>query len=1091
MGLPEVMAKISDSGFSPEQWQFVEDTIALLYAEETTAKQYLDLLAGDYPITISYSAGAANFNNLTRVLSIDPDLVYNALTADGDIKQLDFALLLMHELVHATQTPASEDQANDPDYLNTTDDIGAHNSRASFVEIQVAAALGLESRVSYWGGYKPADVSWSDPGHSLTGGETVHRVFVQRTYETQQLISRTNDAPVALNDLIVGNQLDNLVRGGGGNDHLYGGEGSDRIDGGDGNDIIYGGNPDAATNSASEVDIADYSTSDGSVLVDLTSSKSTDTAKEQLQRIFISDDGYGSEDELYGIDVIELSSEDDNVKADDKLLSRKVIIDMAAGDGDELDVSSGASGVTIEAGIVDDANDPHGLNGSVYVALDNYTGTRFVGLELIIGTGFADTIDLSGAREAVSPVGIEVKGGGGIDRITGGSGDDTLKGEAEGDILDGGAGGDIIDGGSGDDTVTYASAEAGVVVDLRNLAQNTGDAEGDTYIDIEVIEGSSFQDDLFGGSNNDVLAGAAGEDLLAGGAGNDALLGGAGDDIYTGGTLIGTERSGLPAAGGTGVDGYSDEGVDYFFDESGYDTYLFYSHNAWNTPVGTQYLDLIDDLDGQGRINIHHHVDHIEVSVDYLIETAGFYWDDSSVYGEPAGSRFAHQFDEEYTYVHSTAILTYDENNVPILKLGTAHNDTGLFETRSVEIYNFYQGDFGIFLQYYYNQRTNLQGDEDDNTLGDPDSGANELYGDGGDDTYLYVNGNGYDRVVEKNYSSASSGGMDTLHVSGILPSQVVVYQTNGGLDLQIDLVGYSQGVTVVGGIGWGDEYRVEQVRFDDGTIISYTDLFAMSIIPTAGDDAFYGDDFDNNLIGGLGNDYLDGRYGNDDLSGDGGDDAYFFDVGYGSDWILERDWSATSAGGFDTLEFGDGITAGDLVVRQAEDGLHLRIEIDGTSDSLTIAGGLGWGEDYRLEEIVFSDTSTLSYTDLFQLSVTPTSGDDTFYGDDFDNTLVGGAGEDRLEARFGSDTLTGGLDADTFVFRPDDGEDVITDFSVSGGDIIELIGYAGLDDFIDLTALLVEVGGSTFIEFDNDNAIEIDNVAMASLSADDFRFVA
>jgi serralysin len=63
-----------------------------------------------------------------------------------------------------------------------------------------------------------------------------------------------------------------------------------------------------------------------------------------------------------------------------------------------------------------------------------------------------------------------------------------------------------------------------------------GDALGDTYLNIENLTGSAFQDILVGDDGINVLDGGLGRDSLSGGAGNDTLVGGAGAD-----SLVGSE----------------------------------------------------------------------------------------------------------------------------------------------------------------------------------------------------------------------------------------------------------------------------------------------------------------------------------------------------------------------------------------------------------------------------------------------------------------------------------------------------------------------------------------------------------------------
>jgi serralysin len=86
---------------------------------------------------------------------------------------------------------------------------------------------------------------------------------------------------------------------------------------------------------------------------------------------------------------------------------------------------------------------------------------------------------------------------------------------------------EVFDGLLGSDTVSFASSSVGVVVSLSGYEVNTGFARGDSFISIDNLIGSSF---------NDVLTGDLGSNLLNGGAGADTLIGGLGADTLTGGT---------------------------------------------------------------------------------------------------------------------------------------------------------------------------------------------------------------------------------------------------------------------------------------------------------------------------------------------------------------------------------------------------------------------------------------------------------------------------------------------------------------------------------------------------------------------------
>lgn len=110
------------------------------------------------------------------------------------------------------------------------------------------------------------------------------------------------------------------------------------------------------------------------------------------------------------------------------------------------------------------------------------------------------------------------------------SGNDSITGSSFNDTLFGGAGADSINGGLGVDTVTYTTSIAGVIASLANGGGARGDAEGDTFVQVENLTGSAFADTLVGDNGNNVLDGGDGNDLLIGGPGSDKLIGGNGID---------------------------------------------------------------------------------------------------------------------------------------------------------------------------------------------------------------------------------------------------------------------------------------------------------------------------------------------------------------------------------------------------------------------------------------------------------------------------------------------------------------------------------------------------------------------------------
>ncbi|WP_425928557.1 retention module-containing protein [Pseudomonas sp. NyZ201] len=181
------------------------------------------------------------------------------------------------------------------------------------------------------------------------------------------------------------------------------------------------------------------------------------------------------------------------------------------------------------------ANNTPQYNGT-YTVSDGHGGTatgavdiNYQDSSILTGTVNADTL-LGGSGNDT------LNGGDGNDVLIGGDGNDALYGGNGNDLLIGGPGNDLLDGGAGIDTASYASATAGVTVNLSIAAQqNTVGAGLDTLVSIENLVGSDYNDTLTGDGNANVLRGGLGNDVLSGGGGDDLLIGGRGDDTLTGG----------------------------------------------------------------------------------------------------------------------------------------------------------------------------------------------------------------------------------------------------------------------------------------------------------------------------------------------------------------------------------------------------------------------------------------------------------------------------------------------------------------------------------------------------------------------------
>jgi Ca2+-binding RTX toxin-like protein len=138
----------------------------------------------------------------------------------------------------------------------------------------------------------------------------------------------------------------------------------------------------------------------------------------------------------------------------------------------------------------------------------------------------------------------------GIEEFVGSNNNDTMRGSDANpggwEIFYGEKGNDLIDGRGGFDEAGYVDDISGVVVNLATGIATDGWGGTDTLLNIEGVEGSSF---------NDSLVGNAADNSLDGRGGNDTLNGGAGIDTAEYNQAAGAVQVNLALGTSTGADG--------------------------------------------------------------------------------------------------------------------------------------------------------------------------------------------------------------------------------------------------------------------------------------------------------------------------------------------------------------------------------------------------------------------------------------------------------------------------------------------------------------------------------------------------------
>jgi serralysin len=348
------------------------------------------------------------------------------------------------------------------------------------------------------------------------------------------------------NDQIVGNRGTNQLLGGIGNDLLVGAGGNDVLHGGAGNDAIWGDATDA-TGGGSGIGFGSGLYTHDNVhdaagtaynltnTFSLASNPNIENATTVAHTTMRYTSAGGGEPQWYQI----------TLNAGSVL---RLDIDATLGGLDSYVRVFSAGDLTTPVRSNDDGGTDPGSTSSLDSRLV-YTVTATGTYYIVVGSfpggttplGAGDGYDLHVSVSDPPTVQLGTDGTGGADSLSGSAGNDSLYGGIGNDILYGGAGADLLNGGSGTrDRVIYSDSTAGLRVDLLSPAANTGIATGDTFVGVEDLYGSNFNDSLLGNSGANVIWGANGNDIFYGRDGADTIYGGNGNDVLFGG--VGADR---------------------------------------------------------------------------------------------------------------------------------------------------------------------------------------------------------------------------------------------------------------------------------------------------------------------------------------------------------------------------------------------------------------------------------------------------------------------------------------------------------------------------------------------------------------------
>jgi Ca2+-binding RTX toxin-like protein len=664
------------------------------------------------------------------------------------------------------------------------------------------------------------------------------------------------------------------INAGIGDTQIFGGSANDILRGGAGNDVINGGAGADIIDGGADNDIASYASSTSGVNVNLF-------------------DGTGSGgdaqgDTLISIENITGSAFADTITGSD---SDNIIIGGAGADvingragSDTINLANSAAGVTVNL-----ANGS-GLGGDAQ-------GDTYINIENVIGSALADT----------------------------------LTGNDDNNIFTGGAGADSIDGRAGIDQINFSSSSAGITVNLVTGTGLNGDAQGDTYLNIENVVGSRFADSIIGDDGDNVIDGGLGDDTLRGGGGNDIFIARSGAQTILGDDGI-DEVSYATSSASSGILINLQAGIASGGDAQG--DILSGIENVTGTGrddtlTGSSGSNVLKGGGGNDVLTGGLGSDTLDGGAD--IDTASYASNSGAIYADLGGNYVGE-------YAVTTGTVTGAEVRLSLDTLASIENITG--------------SAFG----------DRIYGSGVDNIFSGG-AGNDIIYGEGGNDRI--AGGVGADVLL-------GGAGVDTVDYASAQGS--IYLDINAGFALETAL----QTGTVLA-----------------STAIVTTDLMAQfeNAVGSNYGDRIYGNALDNLILGGAGDDIIYAEDGNDIVIGGTGSDILL--GGNGTDVL---DYSSAAGAIFSDLN--SGFTNETALV-------------SGTVNAGTAL--IGYDLYAQFENLIGSAFGDRLYGTSGVNVITGNGGDDYIYGGAGNDIISGGDGNDRLIGEVGSDTLTGGAGADLF----------------------------------------------------------------------------
>jgi Ca2+-binding RTX toxin-like protein len=722
-----------------------------------------------------------------------------------------------------------------------------------------------------------------------------------------------NAADNVLPGLVVGDNVpfnltgDDHISLSGGDDHFYSGDGNDTINTGAGFDQVFAGNGND-TITAGVNAFVDAGDGDDTITT-ATYSTATPFTYAQIR-------GGNGNDTIHANTAGSYRGGAGN----DRLISS----DTGNDDGNFMlaDYSDATSG------IVANLTASGGNNANGFQIADGQGGVdRVSGFTTIVGSTHNDIFRVDSTYTSLYGNFVEIRMGAGDDNAV-------FTGVAHGSVsyFGGSVGGAV-----------FADLRAGTATDL-----NPGDnfIGNDTFSGEERFRGTQFNDVIHGSNGNDLqIRGETGDDLIFGHQGNDYLDG----DDRSGNPLLSGNDTLVGGAGNDTLDGNNGIDTADYGRESGTNgvTVNLVTGTATDTFGGTDTLVDIENVTGTAR------ADNITARIDSFVD-AGDGNDNitTAAYSTATPFTFA-------TIRGGNGNDTIHANTAGSYRGGVG-NDRLISSDTGNDDGNFMLADYsdatsGIIVNLTATGGNNANGF----LIADGQGGVDRVSG------FTTIMGSAHNDIfrVDSTYTSLygnwvelrMGAGNDNAIFTGVAGGTISYFNGDIGGGVLADLqhgtaTDLNSGDHFIGSDMFSGAMRFRGTRFNDR--INGSDSDGILIRGETGDDT---------IIGGAGNEYLDGddRGGNPDISGND---------------------TLTGGAGNDTLDGNNGIDIADYGRESGTRGVTVNLLTGTATDT-------------------FGDTDTLIGIE----NVVGTDNNDTLTGDDGNNILDGGAGRDTASFNFAS----------------------------------------------------------------------------------------